>query len=157
MKNSININIEESLIYPTFKDERIDSFIKEDYNISKYKEILLNTINNINNIKEIILLLLNKNLQSKENEFLTIVSEYNIDIKTFLTYLFFLKRRISLLYDLQEKKITIYDYIAQNQNPFFLHKQMIDENNIKNEETVNSVDNKENDLFYKLYKEENDY
>ena len=158
MKNSINnnINIEESLIYPTFKDERIDSFIKEDYNISKYKEILLNTINNINNIKEIILLLLNKNSQSKENEFLTIVSEYNIDIKTFLTYLFFLKRRISLLYDLQEKKITIYDYIAQNQNPFFLHKQMIDENNIKNEETVNSVDNKENDLFYKLYKEEND-
>jgi len=84
INDNINEN-EESMIYPTFRDERIDTFIKVEYKLSNYINVLSSTITNINNLKEIILLLLNKNLQNKENEFIEYVSEYNIDIKLFLT------------------------------------------------------------------------
>ena len=145
------INEEESIIYPTFRDERIQSCIKEDYNISNYTNILSKIIDNVNNIKEIILLLLNKNLQN-ENEFIKFTSEYNIDIKSFLIHLFYLKRRINLFYDLQVKKETINDYINNNKNPLLLHKLMEEENNILIKE--NNIDNNYNEIFNELYREE---
>ena len=155
MKNSLNINDEESIIYPTFKDERIESIINIDYDSIKYINILSSIITSTNNIKEIILLLLNKNIQNNENEFIQLVSEHNIDINTILTHLFFLKRRIQLLIDLQEKKITINDFINQNQNQnqFLVLKLMNEENNIKDKNN-NNDNNKENDIFDELYKEE---
>jgi len=47
--------IEESMIYPTFRDGRIEPFIKAEYNLSSYINVLSATITNINNLKEIIL------------------------------------------------------------------------------------------------------
>ena len=152
MNYSVNVNEVESIIYPTFRDERIEPLIKTNYNILSYTNILSLTINNINNNKEIILLLLGKNSLNNENEFLKLFLEYNLDIKLFLIHLFFLKRRINLLYDLQEKKTTINNFIKQSQNPFLLFKLMEDENNIKKEE--NSINNNDNDLFFELYKDE---
>jgi len=140
---------EESMIYPTFRDERIDTFIKAEYKLSNYINALSSTITNINNLKEIILLLLNKNLQNKENEFIEYVSEYNIDIKLFLTTLFFLKRRVNLFYELKQNKITLNEFITQSKNPFLLMKLMNDETNMKTDDH-----NNDNDLFYELYKEE---
>ena len=161
MKNSLNINEEESIIYPTFRDERIQSIINAQYDSYIYSHILSSTIININNIKEIIILLLNKNKikQNNENELIKILSEYNIDINSFLIYLFFLKRRIQLLLDLLENKITINDYINQSNNPVYLLKLMNEENNIKNNndsnnDNNNNNDNNGNDYFYELYKEE---
>ena len=92
MQNSLNINEEESIIYPTFRDERIQSIINTQYDSSIYSHILSSTINYINNLKEIIILLLNKNknIQNNENELIKITSEYNININSFLIYLFFL-------------------------------------------------------------------
>ena len=156
MKNSININNEEELlIYPTFRDERIQPLINTNYNIDNYTDILLSTTILIKDIKEIIRSLINKNYNNNENEFIKFMSEYNIDIKSFLTNLFFLKRRINLLLDLQEKKITIKDFMKQNKNPFLLIQLMYDENKIqKNEDSESSFDLNENDLFYELFKEE---
>ena len=156
MKNSININNEEELlIYPTFRDERIQPLINTNYNIDNYTDILLSTTILIKDIKEIIISLINKNYNNNENEFIKFMSEYNIDIKSFLTNLFFLKRRINLLLDLQEKKITIKDFMKQNKNPFLLIQLMYDENKIqKNEDSESSFDLNENDLFYELFKEE---
>ena len=156
MKNYENIvNEEESLIYPTFKDERIESLINLEYNINDYTGILSSIITFIKNIKEIIISLINKNVKNNGNEFIKFLSEYNIDIKTFLTTLFFLKRRINLLYDLQEKNITINDFIEKNKNPFLLLTLMLEENNIqKKDEIYGSIDNNENNLFYELFKEE---
>ena len=136
---------EESMIYPTFRDERIEPFIKAEYKLSNYINILSSTIANINNLKEIILLLLNKNLQNKENEFIEYVSEYNIDIKHFLTTLFFLKRRVNLFYELKQNKITLNEFITQSKNPFLLMKLMNDETNMKTDDH-----NNDNDLFYEL-------
>lgn len=149
MENGINSVDFESIIYPTFRDERIESFINKEYNISQYIDILSSTINHINNLKEIIILLLNKNLQNNENEFTKLLSEYNIVIKSFLTNFFFLKRRINLLLELQQKKITINEFIEQSKNPSILIKSMNEENNIKND-----YNNNDNNLFYELYKEE---
>lgn len=140
---------EDTMIYPTFRDERIESFIKAEYKLLNYINVLSSTITNINNLKEIILLLLNKNMQNKENEFIQYVSEYNIDIKHFLTTLFFLKRRVNLFYELQQNKITLNEFIAQSKNPFLLMKLMNDETSMKTDDH-----NNDNDLFYELYKEE---
>ena len=148
---------EESLIYPTFRDERIESLININYNINNYTDILLSTIILIKDIKEIIVSLIKKLYKKNENEndFIIFMSEFNINIKSFLTNLFFLKRRINLLYDLQEKKITINDFINQNKNPFLLIQLMNEDNNFKkNEEIDSSFEKNENDLFYELFKEE---
>ena len=143
-----NIRQEDSIILPTFKDERIEKFKNEEGTPEKYIDILSALTIRLNNLKQIILFLTNENIQNCENNYIDFFNEYKINIKVFLTYIFFLKRRINLFLDLYQKKIDINEYMEKYKEPFPLQKQMYEEYNLKYEY------NRDFDLFYDLHKEE---
>ena len=143
-----NIRQEDSIILPTFKDERIEKFKNEEGTPEKYIDILSALTIRLNNLKQIILFLTNENIQNGENNYIDFFNEYKINIKVFLTYIFFLKRRINLFLDLYQKKIDINEYMEKYKEPFPLQKQMYEEYNLKYEY------NRDFDLFYDLHKEE---
>ena len=143
-----NIKQEDSIILPTFKDERIEKFKNEEGTPEKYIDILSAITIRLNNLKQIILFLTNENIQNCENNYIDFFNEYKINIKVFLTYIFFLKRRINLFLDLYQKKIDINEYMEKYKEPFPLQKQMYEEYNLKYEY------NRDFDLFYDLHKEE---
>ena len=143
-----NIRQEDSIILPTFKDERIEKFKNEEGTPEKYIDILSAITIRLNNLKQIILFLTNENIQNGENNYIDFFNEYKINIKVFLTYIFFLKRRINLFLDLYQKKIDINEYMEKYKEPFPLQKQMYEEYNLKYEY------NRDFDLFYDLHKEE---
>ena len=143
-----NIRQEDSIILPTFKDERIEKFKNEEGTPEKYIDILSAITIRLNNLKQIILFLTNENIQNCENNYIDFFNEYKINIKVFLTYIFFLKRRINLFLDLYQKKIDINEYMEKYKEPFPLQKQMYEEYNLKYEY------NRDFDLFYDLHKEE---
>ena len=143
-----NIKQEDSIILPTFKDERIEKFKNEEGTPEKYIDILSSIDIRLSNLKQIILFLTNENIQNGENNYIDFFNEYKINIKVFLTYIFFLKRRINLFLDLYQKKIDINEYMEKYKEPFPLQKQMYEEYNLKYEY------NRDFDLFYDLHKEE---
>ena len=143
-----NIRQEDSIILPTFKDERIEKFKNEEGTPAKYIDILSSIDIRLSNLKQIILFLTNENIQNGENNYIDFFNEYKINIKVFLTYIFFLKRRINLFLDLYQKKIDINEYMEKYKEPFPLQKQMYEEYNLKYEY------NRDFDLFYDLHKEE---
>ena len=69
MKYTPNIKQEDFMIYPTFKDERIETFKNEEFTPEKYIDILSNLTIRMNNIKQIILFLTNENMQNNENNY----------------------------------------------------------------------------------------
>ena len=142
------IKQEDSILLPTFKDERIEIFKNEECTPEKYIDILSSITIRINNMKQIILFLTNEDMQNKNKNYINFFIEYKINIKAFLTNLFFLKRRINLFLELYQKKIDINEYIEKYKDPDFLQKQMYEENSLKYEV------NQDFDLFYDLYKEE---
>ena len=148
MKYAKDFNKDECLIFPTFKDERIETFKKEECTPEKYIDMLSSITIRLNNIKQIILFLTNENTQTTENNYINFFKEYNINIKEFLTHIFFLKKRINLYLDLYQNKIQINDYIEQNNDPYPLQQNMYNEYSFKYE-----VD-KDFDLFYDLHKNE---
>ena len=143
-----NIKKEDSMVFPTFKDERIESIKNEECTHEKYIDILSTLSIKINNIKQIILFLTNENMQSNENNYIDFFIEYKINTKEFFTYLFFLKRRINLFLELYKKVLNINEFIEKYKDPFPLQKQMYEEYNLKYEF------NKEFDLFHDLHIEE---
>ena len=143
-----NIKRDDSIILPTFKDERIEKFKNEECSPEKYIDILSSITIRINNLKQIILFLTNENVQNNENNYINFFIEYKINIKEFLTYIFFLKRRINLFLELYQKKIDINEFIEKYKDPFPLQKQMYEEYSLKYEF------NRDFDLFFDLHKEE---
>ena len=143
-----NIKQEDSIILPTFKDERIEKFKNEEGTPEKYIDILSSIDIRLSNLKQIILFLTNENIQNGENNYKDFFNEYKINIKAFLTHIFFLKRRINLFLDIYQKKIDINEFIEKYKEPFPLQKQMYEEYNLKYEF------NRDFDLFYDLHKEE---
>ena len=148
MNYTPNIKEEDSMIYPTFKDERIETFIKEECTPEKYIDILSSISIRLNNIKQIILFLTNENMQNNENNYINFFIEYKINVKTFLIHIFFLKRRINLLLSIYQNKIEINDYIEENNDPYPLQKNMYEEYSLKTDLDI------EYDLFYDLHKDE---
>ena len=148
MKYTPNIKQEDFMIYPTFKDERIETFKNEEFTPEKYIDILSNLTIRMNNIKQIILFLTNENMQNNENNYINLFIEHKINIKAFLTHIYFIKRRINLYLELYQKKIKINDYIEENKDPFSLQKSMYEEYSLKNEF------NHDYDLFFDLHKKE---
>ena len=143
-----NIKQEDSIILPTFKDERIEKFKNEEGTPEKYIDILSSIDIRLSNLKQIILFLTNENIQNGENNYKDFFNEYKINIKAFLTHIFFLKRRINLFLGIYQKKIDINEFIEKYKEPFPLQKQMYEEYNLKYEF------NRDFDLFYDLHKEE---
>ena len=143
-----NIKRDDSIILPTFRDERIEKFKNEECSPEKYIDILSSITIRINNLKQIILFLTNENMQTNENNYINFFIEYKINIKEFLTYIFFLKRRINLFLELYQKKIDINEFIEKYKDPFPLQKQMYEEYSLKYEF------NRDFDLFFDLHKEE---
>ena len=143
-----NIKQEDSIFLPTFKDERIEKFKNEECTPEKYIDILSSITIRINNLKQIILFLTNENMQNNENNYINFFNEYKINIKEFLTIIFFLKRRINLFLDLYKKKIDINEFMEKYKDPFPLQKQMYEEYSLKYEF------NRDFDLFYDLHKDE---
>ena len=148
MNYTPNIKDEDSMIYPTFKDERIETFIKEECTPEKYIDILSSISIRLNNIKQIILFLSNENMQNNENNYINFFIEYKINVKTFLIHIFFLKRRINLLLSIYQNKIEINDNIEENNDPYPLQKNMYEEYSLKTDLDI------EYDLFYDLHKDE---
>ena len=148
MKYTPNIKQEDFMIYPTFKDERIETFKNEEFTPEKYIDILSNLTIRMNNIKQIILFLTNENMQNNENNYINLFIEHKINIKAFLTHIYFIKRRINLYLELYQKKIKINDYIEENKDPFSLQKSMYEEYSLKSEF------NHDYDLFFDLHKKE---
>ena len=148
MKYSNNFNIDDFMIFPTFKDERIETFKKEECTKEKYINILSSIKIIINNIKQIILFLTNENTQTAENNYINFFKKYKINIILFLTHIFFLKKRINLYLDLYQNKIQINDYIEQNNDPYLIQQNMFNEYSFKYEF------DKDFDLFYDLHKNE---
>ena len=61
------IKQEDSILLPTFKDERIEIFKNEECTPEKYIDILSSITIRINNMKQIILFLTNEDMQNKNN------------------------------------------------------------------------------------------
>ena len=118
MKYAPSIKQEDSMIFPTFKDERIEIFKNEECTPEKYIDILSSITIRLNNIKQIILFLTHENMQNNENNYLNFFIEYKIDTKAFLTHIFFLKRRINFFLQFYQKKIQINEFIEKNKDPF---------------------------------------
>ena len=146
MKNTNDFNNDDYLIFPTFKDERIETFKKEECTSEKYIDILSSIIIRLNNIKQIFLFMINENTQTNENNYINFFNEFRIDSKAFLTNIFFLKRRINLYLDIYQNKIQINDYIKQNNDPYSLQQIMYNEYSFKFDLENNF------DLFYDLHK-----
>ena len=148
MKYAPSIKQEDSMIFPTFKDERIEIFKNEECTPEKYIDILSSITIRLNNIKQIILFLTHENMQNNENNYLNFFIEYKIDTKAFLTHIFFLKRRINFFLQFYQKKIQINEFIEKNKDPFSLQKSMYEEYSLKYEF------NNDYNLFYDLHKDE---
>ena len=105
-------NIDQiKIIYPIFRDKRLSNFTDYEYDETKCRNILTESINKINKIIEI---LNAKTPTFNREEFLKSLMENNINIYLLLLSLSFLEIRLKIFVEILDKKFDHDKYLNQN-------------------------------------------